>query len=161
MELRRKRDIAFEHWASPPTDILVSPETKKSRSDEFQRRPNWNEVIITPSKTIRKLILKEPLSRHRKGAGFRRAPLSPGLTARNIAKEAAGRAHPARATVPKWRKSWICAYLRRYSAARGKIGRPVAQEDDAVPLSHYRPSKVQLERDLLFGKRREDEYASE
>ena len=118
-------------------------------------------MIITPSKTIRKLILKEPLSRHRKGARFRRAPLSPGLTARNIATEAAGRARPARATVPKWRKSWICAYREVADAIRGKIGRPVAEEDDVFLLCYYRQLKARLERGLLFGKRREDKYASE
>lgn len=44
---------------------------------------------------------------------------------------------------------------------RGKIGRPVAEEDDAFLLSYYRQLKARLERGLLFGKRREDKYASE
>lgn len=44
---------------------------------------------------------------------------------------------------------------------RGKIGRPVAEEDDVFLLSYYRQLKARLERGLLFGKRREDKYASE
>lgn len=43
---------------------------------------------------------------------------------------------------------------------RGKIGRPIAEEDDVFLLSYYRQLKARLERDLLFGKRREDKYAS-
>lgn len=46
-------------------------------------------------------------------------------------------------------------------AIRGKIGRPVAEEDDVFLLSYYRQLKERLERGLLFGKRREDKYASE
>ena len=46
-------------------------------------------------------------------------------------------------------------------AIRGKIGRPVAEEDDVFLTSYYRQLKAQLERGLLFGKRREDKYASE
>jgi hypothetical protein len=46
-------------------------------------------------------------------------------------------------------------------AIRGKIGRPVAEEDDVFLLSYYRQLKARLERDLLFGKRREDKYASD
>lgn len=46
-------------------------------------------------------------------------------------------------------------------AIRGKIGRPVAEEDDVFLLSYYRQLKARLERGLLFGKRREDKYASE
>lgn len=42
---------------------------------------------------------------------------------------------------------------------RGKIGRPVAEEDDVFLLSYYRALKARLERGLLFGKRREDKYA--
>ena len=44
---------------------------------------------------------------------------------------------------------------------RTKIGRPVAEEDDAFLLSYYRQLKARLERGLLFGKRREDKYASD
>ncbi len=44
---------------------------------------------------------------------------------------------------------------------RVKIGRPVAEEDDVFLLSYYRQLKARLERGLLFGKRREDKYASE
>ena len=44
---------------------------------------------------------------------------------------------------------------------RGKIGRPVAEEDDVFLLSYYRQLKARLERGLLLGKRREDKYASE
>jgi len=44
---------------------------------------------------------------------------------------------------------------------RGKIGRPVAEEDDVFLTSYYRQLKARLERGLLFGKRREDKYASE
>ena len=44
---------------------------------------------------------------------------------------------------------------------RGKIGRAVAEEDDAFLLSYYRQLKARLERKLLFGKRREDKYASD
>lgn len=44
---------------------------------------------------------------------------------------------------------------------RGKIGRPVAEEDDAFLLSYYRQLKARLERKLLFGKRRENKYASD
>ena len=46
-------------------------------------------------------------------------------------------------------------------AIRVKIGRPVAEEDDVFLLSYYRQLKDRLERALLFGKRREDKYASE
>ncbi|KTE15975.1 RDD family protein [Sphingopyxis sp. H115] len=46
-------------------------------------------------------------------------------------------------------------------AIRAKIGRPVAEEDDAFLLSYYRQLKARLERKLLFGKRREDKYASD
>lgn len=44
---------------------------------------------------------------------------------------------------------------------RAKIGRPVAEEDDVFLLSYYRQLKARLERKLLFGKRREDKYASD
>ena len=44
---------------------------------------------------------------------------------------------------------------------RGKIGRPVAEEDDVFLLCYYRQLKARLERGLLLGKRREDKYASE
>lgn len=44
---------------------------------------------------------------------------------------------------------------------RGKIGRPVAEEDDVFLLNYYRQLKARLERKLLFGKRREDKYASD
>jgi uncharacterized RDD family membrane protein YckC len=44
---------------------------------------------------------------------------------------------------------------------RGKIGRPVAEEDDVFLLSYYRALKARLSRGLLFGKRREDKYASD
>lgn len=44
---------------------------------------------------------------------------------------------------------------------RAKIGRPVAEEDDAFLFAYYRQLKVRLERKLLFGKRRKDKYASE
>ena len=46
-------------------------------------------------------------------------------------------------------------------AIRGKIGRGIAEEDDVFLLSYYRQLKARLERGLLFGKRREDKYASE
>lgn len=46
-------------------------------------------------------------------------------------------------------------------AIRAKIGRPVAEEDDAFLLSYYPQLKARLERKLLFGKRREDKYASD
>lgn len=46
-------------------------------------------------------------------------------------------------------------------AIRTKIGRPVAEEDDVFLLSYYRQLKARLERKLLFGKRREDKYASD
>jgi len=46
-------------------------------------------------------------------------------------------------------------------AIRAKIGRPIAEEDDAFLLSYYRQLKARLERGLLFGKRREDKYASD
>lgn len=46
-------------------------------------------------------------------------------------------------------------------AIRAKIGRPVAEEDDVFLLSYYRQLKARLERGLLFGKRREDKYASD
>ena len=45
-------------------------------------------------------------------------------------------------------------------AIRVKIGRPVAEEDDVFLLSYYGQLKARLERKLLFGKRREDKYAS-
>jgi uncharacterized RDD family membrane protein YckC len=44
---------------------------------------------------------------------------------------------------------------------RAKIGRPVAEEDDVFLLSYYGQLKARLERKLLFGKRREDKYASD
>lgn len=44
---------------------------------------------------------------------------------------------------------------------RAKIGRPVAEEDDVFLQSYYRQLKARLERGLLFGKRREDKYASD
>jgi uncharacterized RDD family membrane protein YckC len=44
---------------------------------------------------------------------------------------------------------------------RAKIGRPVAEEDDVFLLAYYRQLKARLERKLLFGKRREDKYASD
>lgn len=44
---------------------------------------------------------------------------------------------------------------------RHKIGRPVAEEDDVFLASYYRQLKARLERGLLFGKRREDKYASD
>jgi uncharacterized RDD family membrane protein YckC len=46
-------------------------------------------------------------------------------------------------------------------AIRVKIGRPVAEEDDVFLLSYYGQLKARLERKLLFGKRREDKYASD
>ena len=46
-------------------------------------------------------------------------------------------------------------------AIRAKIGRPIAEEDDVFLLSYYRQLKARLERKLLFGKRREDKYASD
>jgi uncharacterized RDD family membrane protein YckC len=46
-------------------------------------------------------------------------------------------------------------------AIRAKIGRPAAEEDDVFLLSYYRQLKARLERKLLFGKRREDKYASD
>ncbi len=46
-------------------------------------------------------------------------------------------------------------------AIRGKIGRPVAEEDDVFLFSYYRQLKARLERKLLFGKRREDKYSSD
>ena len=46
-------------------------------------------------------------------------------------------------------------------AIRAKIGRAIAEEDDVFLLSYYRQLKARLERKLLFGKRREDKYASD
>lgn len=46
-------------------------------------------------------------------------------------------------------------------AIRAKIDRPVAEEDDVFLFSYYRQLKARLERKLLFGKRREDKYASD
>ncbi|MDZ3832157.1 MAG: RDD family protein [Sphingopyxis sp.] len=46
-------------------------------------------------------------------------------------------------------------------AIRVKIGRPVAEEDESFLLSYYPQLKARLERKLLFGKRREDKYASD
>ncbi|HEY0594493.1 RDD family protein [Sphingopyxis sp.] len=46
-------------------------------------------------------------------------------------------------------------------AIRAKIGRPVAEEDHVFLLGYYRQLKARLERKLLFGKRREDKYASD
>ena len=46
-------------------------------------------------------------------------------------------------------------------AIRAKIGRAIAEEDDVFQLSYYRQLKARLERKLLFGKRREDKYASD
>jgi uncharacterized RDD family membrane protein YckC len=46
-------------------------------------------------------------------------------------------------------------------AIRAKIGRPIAEEDDVFLLGYYRQLKARLERKLLFGKRREDKYASD
>ena len=46
-------------------------------------------------------------------------------------------------------------------AIRAKIGRPIAEEDDVFLLSYYRQLKARLERKLLFGTRREDQYASD
>ncbi|WP_447757966.1 RDD family protein [Sphingopyxis fribergensis] len=44
---------------------------------------------------------------------------------------------------------------------RSKIGRPVAEEDHVFLIGYYRQLKARLERKLLFGKRREDKYASD
>src|SRR3546814_19067510 len=44
---------------------------------------------------------------------------------------------------------------------RAKIGRPVAEEDDVFLHNYYRQLKARLDRGLLFGKRREDKYASD
>jgi len=44
---------------------------------------------------------------------------------------------------------------------RARIGRAVAEEDDVFLISYYRQLKARLERGLLFGKRREDKYASD
>jgi uncharacterized RDD family membrane protein YckC len=46
-------------------------------------------------------------------------------------------------------------------AIRSKIGRAPAEEDELFLMSYYRQLKARLERGLLFGKRREDKYASE
>ena len=46
-------------------------------------------------------------------------------------------------------------------AIRAKIGRAIAEEDDVFLLSYYRQLKARLERKLLFGKRRDDKYASD
>lgn len=46
-------------------------------------------------------------------------------------------------------------------AIRAKIARPVAEEDHVFLLGYYRQLKARLERKLLFGKRREDKYASD
>src|SRR3546814_8235305 len=43
-------------------------------------------------------------------------------------------------------------------AIRAKIGRPIAEEDDALLLSYYRQLKARLERGLLF---RSEEHTSE
>ncbi len=44
---------------------------------------------------------------------------------------------------------------------RVKIGRTAAEEDSVFLTSYYRQLKLRLERQLLFGKRREDKYASD
>ena len=67
---------------------------------------------------------------------------------------------------PKGRTRLALSQLSRsmralVTAANRKIGRPVAEEDDVFLLSYYRQLKARLERGLLFGKRREDKYASE
>jgi uncharacterized RDD family membrane protein YckC len=43
---------------------------------------------------------------------------------------------------------------------RGKIGRPQMGDDATFLIAYYRQLKAKLERDLLFGKRREDKYAA-
>lgn len=42
---------------------------------------------------------------------------------------------------------------------RAKIGRPQLGDDAEFLIAYYRQLKVRLERDLLFGKRKEDKYA--
>ena len=44
---------------------------------------------------------------------------------------------------------------------RGKIGRPIAEDDHAFLSAYYRQLKDRLERDLLFGKRRANKYERE
>lgn len=44
---------------------------------------------------------------------------------------------------------------------RHKIGRPITGDDELFLLAYYRQLKERLEGKLLFGKRREDKYASE
>ncbi len=43
---------------------------------------------------------------------------------------------------------------------RAKIGRPHIGEDGEFLIAYYRQLKAKLERDLLFGKRKEDKYAA-
>jgi hypothetical protein len=41
---------------------------------------------------------------------------------------------------------------------RGKIGRPIVEDDRLFLLAYYRQARARMERDLLFGKRRENKY---
>lgn len=41
---------------------------------------------------------------------------------------------------------------------RAKIGRPIVEDDRVFLLAYYRQARARMERDLLFGKRRENKY---
>ena len=41
---------------------------------------------------------------------------------------------------------------------RAKIGRPIIEDDRLFLLAYYRQARARMERDLLFGKRRENKY---
>ena len=41
---------------------------------------------------------------------------------------------------------------------RAKIGRPIVEDDRLFLLAYYRQARARMERDLLFGKRRENKY---
>lgn len=41
---------------------------------------------------------------------------------------------------------------------RAKIGRPIIEEDRLFLFAYYRQARARMERDLLFGKRRENKY---
>lgn len=43
---------------------------------------------------------------------------------------------------------------------RGKLGRPMIGDDAEFLIAYYRQLKARLERDLLFGKRKEDKFAA-
>lgn len=44
---------------------------------------------------------------------------------------------------------------------RAKIGRPIVEDDRLFLLAYYRQARARMERDLLFGKRRENKYEAQ